>query len=178
MVNENLHIRRAGIADTKLLSELSAVTFFDTFHGTCTGDDMQEFIVKFFNEKQVKKELQDTNDFYFIAFNEEKAVGYIRMKEDESDIVEIKNRKSIELKRIYVLREYQSKKVGAGLMNFALNFSAKNGYELIWLGVWEYNARAINFYKKFGFQDTGFQHPFPIGNTPQIDNWMIKFIGN
>lgn len=176
MVKENLHIRRAGIADTKLLSELSTATFFDTFHGTCTSDDMQEFIMKCFNENQVNKELQDINDFYFIAFSEEKAVGYIRMKEDESDIVETKNRKSIELKRIYVLKEYQLKKVGAGLMQFALDFSAKNGYELMWLGVWEHNERAINFYKKSGFEDTGFQHPFPIGNTPQTDNWMIRYI--
>ena len=176
MVKESLHIRRAAIADAALISRLSEVTFFDTFNGTCTDDDMQNFIEDYFNEKQVHKELQDPNDFYFIAFVDDIAAGYIRMKEEDSDVEVIKTKKGIELKRIYVLKEYHSKKIGAALMKFALDFAVNNGYKLLWLGVWEHNERAISFYKKFGFEDTGFRHPFPIGNTPQTDNWMIKDI--
>ncbi len=171
-----MHIRRATTADTKLISELSEITFFDTFRGTCTDEDMEGFIKQFFNEKQVYEELQDPNDFYFIAFVDDVAAGYIRLKEAESEVAEIRNSKGIELKRIYVLKEYHSQKVGARLMQFVLNFAAQHGYELVWLGVWEYNEKALNFYKKFGFQDTGVKHPFPIGNTPQIDNWLVKFI--
>lgn len=178
MVKEDLHIRRAVAGDAKLLSDLSAVTFFDTFYGTCTDEDMQGFIEQYFNEKQVNKELQNPNDFYFIAFIDGIAVGYIRMKEDESEVAEIKNHKGIELKRIYVLKEYLSQKIGAELMTFALNLAAEKGYELLWLGVWEHNQRAKEFYKKFGFEDTGFKHPFPIGNTPQTDNWLIRFINS
>ncbi len=44
MVEEDLHIRRAVTDDAQLLSALSAVTFFDTFNGTCTDEDMQGFI--------------------------------------------------------------------------------------------------------------------------------------
>ncbi len=164
------------MADAKLISGLSEVTFFDTFHGTCTAEDMEIFIKQYFNESQVTEELENISDFYFIAFIDDVASGYIRMKEEESEVDEIKNHKGIELKRIYVLKQYHSKKVGASLMRFALDFAAENGYELLWLGVWEQNEKAIKFYKKFGFKDTGFQHPFPIGNTPQIDNWMIRYI--
>ncbi len=171
-----MHIRRATIDDSSLISELSKETFFDTFNGTCTDDDMKVFIEDDFNERQVQSELQDPNDFYFIAFVDDIAAGYIRMKEDQSDVEVIKSKNGIELKRIYVLKEYHSKKIGASLMKFALDFAANKGYELLWLGVWEHNERAIRFYKKFGFEDTGFQHPFPIGSTPQTDNWMIKLI--
>ncbi len=76
MVKEDLHIRRAVAGDAKLLSDLSAVTFFDTFYGTCTDEDMQGFIEQYFNEKQVNKELQNPNDFYFIAFIDGIAVGF------------------------------------------------------------------------------------------------------
>ncbi len=176
MVKEALHIRRATTADAKLISGLSEVTFFDTFHGTCTEEDMEGFIKQFFNEKQVYEELENPDDFYFIAFINDTAVGYIRMKEEESEVVIIKNRKGIELKRIYVLKEYHSQKIGARLMQFALDFAAENTYELLWLGVWENNEKALAFYKKFGFRDTGVKHPFPIGNTPQTDNWLVKFI--
>ena len=119
MVKEGLHIRRATTNDAKLLCELSTVTFFDTFKGTCTDEDMQEFIEQYFNEKQIYEELQDPDDFYFIIFLEDIAAGYIRIKEDKTDIDEIKSKKGIELKRIYVLKEYHSKKIGARLTRVA-----------------------------------------------------------
>ena len=178
MVDAEVHIRRAVPGDARLLSALSATTFFDTFSGTCTNEDMQGFIEASFNPGQVYKELGDKDDFYFIAFINDTAAGYIRLKEEESEVIEIKKHRSIELKRIYVLKEFHSQKIGAKLMNFALDFAAEKKYELIWLGVWEHNERAKAFYKKFGFVDSGVKHPFPIGNTPQTDDWLIKFIRN
>ena len=176
MVEENFHIRRAVPDDARLLSALSEVTFFDTFGETCTSEDIQEFIETSFNTMQVFKELEDTEDFYFIAFSNGEAAGYIRLKEDESEVPAIRKHRSIELKRIYVLKDFHSRKIGAKLMAFALNFAAERKYELIWLGVWEHNERAKSFYKKFGFEDTGFRHPFPIGKTQQTDNWLYRFI--
>lgn len=171
-------IRRATATDAQLLSGLSAVTFFDTFKNTCTEEDMQGFIKCYFNIGQVERELRDTNDFYFIAFIYTIAVGYIRLKEEQSEVDIIHKHKGIELKRIYVLTEYHSKKIGASLLEFSFKFAAERNYELIWLGVWEHNEKARAFYKKFGFEDTGVMHPFPIGSTPQFDKWLYRFIGN
>ena len=176
-MKDKVHIRRASAADAQLLAELSSVTFFDTFKDTCTADDMQSFLKEFYSIEQVDKELLDKDDFYFIAYIDDAAAGYLRMKEENSDVEIIAKHKGIELKRIYVLKEYHAKKIGAALMNFALDFAAGMNYELIWLGVWEFNERARLFYKKFGFLDTGVNHPFPIGNTPQTDIWLYRFIG-
>jgi ribosomal protein S18 acetylase RimI-like enzyme len=176
LVKQVVHIRRAVADDAKLIAELSAITFFDTFKGTCTDDDMQGFIKDYFSIEQVEKELQDNDDFYFIAFINGNPAGYIRMKEEVSDVEIINKHRGFELKRIYVLKEYHSKKIGAALMNFALDFATEKNYELIWLGVWEHNERARAFYNKFGFEDSGVMHPFPIGNTPQTDVWLYRFI--
>lgn len=176
MVKETVSIRRAFADDAKVIAKLSAITFFDTFKGTCTDEDMQGFIEQHFNEKQIVAELKNEDDFYFIAFINGNAAGYIRMKEGLSEVEIINQHKAIELKRIYVLKEYHSKKIGAALMNFALDFAAEKNYELIWLGVWEHNERAKSFYNKFGFINSGVTHPFPIGNTPQTDVWLYKFI--
>jgi diamine N-acetyltransferase len=174
--NDRVEIRRATPEDALLISEISAITFFDTFKGTCTDDDMHEFIEQYFNEKQVFKELSDANDFYYFAFVNGDAAGYIRIKEEISDVEIINRYKGVELKRIYVLKEYHSKKIGAALMNFALDLATAGNYELIWLGVWEHNERAKAFYHKFGFIDSGVMHPFPIGNMPQTDMWLYKFL--
>ena len=172
----DIEIRRGTLNDAVLLSQLSTTTFLDTFRGTCTDEEIEQFVQRCFNVEQTYKELQDKDDFYFIASTDKEPAGYIRMKEVASDVDLIKKYKSIELKRIYVLKDYQSKKVGAALMKFTLQFAAEKNYEAVWLGVWEHNLKARAFYKKWGFIDTGSTHDFPIGNTPQIDNWLIKLI--
>lgn len=169
-----MQIRRATLNDALILSKLASKTFYDTFTGTCTEDDMNSFLFDYYNVEQVKKELNDITDYFYLAEIDGLAVGYIRIKEDYSGFDELQEYKALELKRLYVLREYHGKEVAKNLMNFVFDFALENSYNLVWLGVWEYNERAKKFYTKNGFTDTGYKHPFPIGNTPQTDLWYWK----
>jgi len=169
-------IRRATIKDAELLSALGKQTFYDTFTGTCTEADMKQFLHDYFNLEQVKKELADENDFYFLAEAEGMSTGYVRMMEDYSNFERMKKWKALELKRIYVNKNFHGKGVAQELMDFVENFARENKYEVVWLGVWEHNLRAKNFYEKCGFKDSGHTHEFPIGETPQTDNWLWKFL--
>ncbi|RIN04412.1 GNAT family N-acetyltransferase, partial [Staphylococcus shinii] len=45
--------------------------------------------------------------------------------------------------------------------------------ENIWLGVWEKNENAIQFYKKLGFYKID-EHVFFMGDEKQIDFIMLK----
>lgn len=162
--------------DAETLSELSRQTFYDTFTGTCTEDDMQQFLDEYFNLEQVKKELADENDLYFFAETDNKPVGYLRLKEDYSSLPLMLQWKAMELKRIYISKEYHGKGIAQALMEFTINYSIENNYEVIWLGVWEHNERAKKFYSKYGFTDSGHTHLFPIGSTPQTDVWLWKFL--
>jgi ribosomal protein S18 acetylase RimI-like enzyme len=175
-MNIELNIKRATAEDADLIAHLSKITFEDTFRGTCTDEDLQGFVDHAFSPAAVLHELKDEDDLYFIAWYNNVAAGYMRLKEDYSDYPAIKKYKALELKRIYVLKEYHSKKIGAALMAHALQLAEQKNYEVLWLGVWEHNYKAQSFYKKWGFIDTGDTHPFPIGNTPQTDNWLIKFV--
>ncbi len=175
-MNYQIKIRRANEADAQLLSHLGEITFVETFAGTCTDEDMQSFVNNVFEKDILANELKDENDFYFIAFTDEIPAGYMRLKEDYTDYPAMQKYKSLELKRIYVLKEFHLKKIGAALMEYAVQFAHTKNYEVLWLGVWEHNYKAQDFYKKWGFNDTGCTHNFPIGNTPQTDNWLIKFI--
>ena len=176
MVNQSVNIRRAIESDADLITHLSKITSEDTFRGTCTDEDLQTFVETIFSLSNTRGDLKNADDFYFIAFYNGIPVGYMRLKEDPTDYPSITKYKALELKRIYVLKEYHSQKIGAALMSFALDFASEKNYEVIWLGVWEHNERAKSFYKKWGFTDTGDKHNFPIGNTDQTDHWLIKFI--
>ena len=176
MVTPEINIKRATPQDADLVSHLSKITFKDTFRGTCTDKELQSFVENAFSPAATFNELKDKDDFYFIAWYNNVAAGYMRLKENYTEYAAIKKYKALEVKRIYVLKEYQSKKVGAALMAYALQLASEKNYEVIWLGVWEHNQKAKLFYKKWGFTDTGDSHNFPIGNTPQTDNWLVKFI--
>lgn len=159
-----------------VLAEMARITFYDTFTGTCTDADMQQFLEDYFNEKQVAKELADADDFFFFAEVNGVPAGYIRFKEDYSGFPLMKQWKTMELKRIYVLEAYHGQGIAQALMEFLIDWCKKEKYQAIYLGVWEHNIRAQKFYTKYGFENSGHTHDFPIGNTPQTDFWLWKFL--
>jgi diamine N-acetyltransferase len=168
--------RRVTLADITALAAISKQTFYDTFSGTCTEKDMQDFLEAYYNDRQITKELSNANDFYFFAEIDSKPAGYLRFMEDYSSFSVIKKWKALELKRIYVIKEYQGKGVAQKLMDLVIDFGVKEKYEVIWLGVWEHNVRAQKFYEKYGFINSGHTHGFSIGNTLQTDFWFWKFL--
>ncbi len=78
----------------------------------------------------------------------------------------------IELCRLYNLQEFIGKGIGKSLMLKCLEFAEENRHDTIWLGVWESNNLAINFYRKFGFEKCG-EHVFRLGNDLQTD-WLMQ----
>ena len=169
-------IRRITLSDAVALADIGRSTFYNTFTGTCTEEDMQQFLADNFSIHQVKKELADPADLFFFAEIEGHPAGYMRLKEDYQYFDLMKKWKALELKRIYVEDAFFFKGIAKQLIDFAENYAKENNYEVIWLGVWEHNIRAKRFYEKNGFKDSGHTHPFPIGNTPQTDNWYWKFL--
>ena len=169
-------IRRIGIDDVTTLSVLARKTFYDTFTGTCTDTDMQQFLDRHYSEEQLSKELQDEETCCFFLEADGVPCAYLMFKEDYNNLPETKKWKALELKRIYVLKEFQGKGIAQKLMDFFLDFANEKKYEMVWLGVWEHNMRAQKFYEKYGFVNSGYTHDFPIGSTPQTDLWFWKFL--
>jgi len=171
-----IHIRKILPADAPVLSDIARESFYDTFTGTCTEDDMQGFLDTFFSPEKLLEEIrEDGNQFYF-AEAEGQPVAFIQFMEDYRSFPMMKKWKSVELKRIYVLSEFHGRSIARLLMEHLFHFAAENSYEVIWLGVWEHNDRAKRFYEKYGFRFSGHTHDFPIGNTPQTDQWWWKFL--
>ena len=171
-----INIRRIGIEDVSALSVIARQTFYDTFTGTCTEADMQGCLDQYYSTTQLGKELLDEETFCFLAEADGEPVAYLQFKETYDNFPEIKKWKALELKRIYVLAGFHGKGIAQKLMDFFLDFATKKKYEAVWLGVWEHNIRAQKFYGKYGFEDSGYTHDFPIGSTPQTDKWFWKFL--
>jgi ribosomal protein S18 acetylase RimI-like enzyme len=60
-------------------------------------------------------------------------------------------------------------------MQRAIGEAAARGKEALWLGVWERNAHAIEFYRRWEFFEAGSQ-PFKLGEDQQNDLVMVRRI--
>lgn len=168
-----IKIRKITLQDVKMLSTLSKKTFYDTFTGTCTPADMNHFLENYYNENVLAEELNNSEYQYFFALFNDEIVGYLLFAENNKEFESL-NKKALELKRFYVLANYHGKGIAQVMMQYYLDFAITEKYELAFLGVWEYNYKAQNFYSKYGFTKTNHTHGFPIGVTPQLDVYMTR----
>lgn len=168
----NLIIRRATIGDARLLAELGARTFAETFADDNSADDMDDYLSSAFNEAQQALELADPRCRFHIAESEGVAVGYALLRSG-SGPNSVTSDQPLELVRLYVSREHLGCGVGAGLMQVCISEARELGYRTLWLGVWEHNYRAQAFYRKWDFREVG-THIFQLGGDAQTDLLMER----
>jgi len=165
-------IRRGTVEDAGLLSELAARTFSETFAADNTPEDLAEYIATSFNIARLTSELEDPASNFLIAEVDGNAAGYARLHDGEPEKC-IEGANPVELVRLYVLREWLGRGVGEQLMRACLDAARRAGHETVWLGVWERNARAQAFYRKWNFRTVG-EHVFPLGSDLQRDIVMER----
>jgi diamine N-acetyltransferase len=161
-------IRRAGDAEARVLSVLATVTFYEAYFEQDTPIDIANYIADSFAPEQIAAELADPAVEFYIAYRAEKAVGYIKLiRGTEAEGIDTAT--SLELKRIYVVERFWRQGVGDELLKFAVARTRGLGFEYLWLGVWQENARALGFYAKYGFERVG-TITFPYGDSVGIND--------
>lgn len=162
----------ADLKDAEVLERISVDTFEEAFAEQNTREDMELFLKECFNLNAIKKEISDPTIRYYMAFINDEIAGYVKVsKRSHPDL----SPNSLELTRIYVYEKYHGKKVGAALMQFVIELARKEAFDLVWLGVWELNPKAIAFYKQWGFEMFGNQI-FKLGTDIQNDFLMRKYL--
>lgn len=167
-------IRKAGTADLDILLLLIKTTFFTAFEHLNNPEDFKAYTDKAFAPEQILSELENSNSEFFFAMEDDELVGYIKLNCGQAQ-TDVKDLESMEVERIYVLQEYQSKQVGKFLMDFAEEKARSKALKYIWLAVWEHNHRAQNFYQRSGFERFD-SHNFIVGTDVQTDILMKKML--
>ena len=158
-----MQTRIALAGDRDLLVALGRRTFFETFTGTCSAEDMQLFLEQSYAPEKVEEELGDPLSRFLILEDELGAIGYSRLFEEEKA-----EAGSVELVRFYMERRAIGNGAAHRLMERTLELARELGYLRIYLGVWEKNFRAQKFYAKWGFEKTG-EKIFMVGTDAQVD---------
>lgn len=165
-----IEVRLALAEDAALIAAISRETFYDTFGVHNTKADMDLFLAEQFSEAQLMKEVLLANHIFYLASDDAGAAGYVFLKQGSDAATGATL--PIELSRLYVRNTFLGKGVGRLLMQTAIAHAQKSGNDVIWLGVWEHNRRAIDFYTAFGYEKFG-EHDFILGKDVQRD-WLMK----
>jgi ribosomal protein S18 acetylase RimI-like enzyme len=131
---------------------------------------MDKFMDEQFTRKKLINEVQEPGNTFLLAFDGDIPVGYAGMREGKK-FPEFESKDSIEIARIYSVNSYLGTGVGQQLMRQCIFIAKELKKEIIWLGVWEKNPRAIAFYTKWGFEKFS-EQDFPLGNDLQKD-WLL-----
>ncbi|MFE3974763.1 MULTISPECIES: GNAT family N-acetyltransferase [unclassified Peribacillus] len=167
-----INTKKCTLEDSRKLQEISYETFNETFKHQNTPENMNAYLEKAFNLKQLEKELSNiSSQFFFVYFNNEVA-GYLKINTNDAQSEEM-GAESLEIERIYIKDKFQKLGLGKCLQNKAMEIAMEHNKKKIWLGVWEKNENAIAFYKKLGFVQTG-AHSFYMGDEEQMDFIMTK----
>ena len=166
----NVKIRKINILDLLQLQKIGISTFSETFAEHNTKEDLEKYLKESFAADKLIAELENPDAAFYFAELDDTVIGYLKINFGDAQ-TELKDNKSVEIERIYVLQAYHGKKIGQLLFNKAIEIAKEHQAHYVWLGVWEENHRALQFYKKNGFVqfDT---HIFKLGNDEQTDIMM------
>lgn len=167
---DELIFREIEEKDLLQLQNISRITFEDTFGWYNSKDDMEHYLNVSLSLDNLKNEFKTIgSNFYFVELNN-KIIAFLKINrgfaQTEKDLPN-----TLEIERIYILKEYKGLKIGTFLLNKAKEIVKKENLDYLWLAVWEKNENAIKFYQKHNFEIFG-EHDFVLGSDVQKDFLM------
>lgn len=165
-------IRYANTSDAKHLAILAEETFRETFSSMNTVEDMDLHCQTSYSEAIQLAEILDSNMVTLVCDDGRNLIAFAQLRWPKAPNCVSANNHG-EIKRLYVAKSWHGKGIAQDLMTTCIKEMEKRESDVVWLGVWDRNPRAIAFYKKFGFSPVG-SHVFPLGTDPQRDIIMVR----
>ena len=170
MAMNSIAIKKIGLEQLVPLQEIGRKTFYDTFFESDSEESMKAYLATSFSTEKLTAELENPNSEFYFATQNEVVIGYLKVNFGAAQ-TELQDANAVEIERIYVLQDYHGKQVGQLLFEKAMAIAKSNRCDYIWLGVWEENHRALQFYTKNGFVAFD-KHIFVLGEEEQTDIMM------
>lgn len=166
----NFQLRQLGAIDLVALRDIAEETFLDTFAAQNEAENITEYVDAAFSYDRVAAEFENRESEFFFIENGSDVAGYLKLNWGAAQ-TEQSLANALEVERIYVRRKHQGTGAGKALMRYAIARAGSAHMDWLWLGVWDQNVKAIEFYTKSGFVEFA-QHDFYMGKELQRDIMM------
>ncbi|WP_189518392.1 GNAT family N-acetyltransferase [Kushneria pakistanensis] len=162
--------RTCGPEDVLEVATIGRETYRQTFEGHYDADVMAKYLDHAFHPDTVANELGHPQSDFWLLETKGHVAGYLKMNRGLAQ-TEPQEEGGIEIERIYLLQQFQGQGFGRALFDKAMGFARASNSRFVWLGVWENNYRALEFYRSMGFEITG-THDFRMGEVVDTDYIM------
>jgi len=169
-------IRRGVPGDAAALAQFAARTFAETFGPDNDPAHMAEHLATAYGTAQQGRELSDPDCITLLADEGGELAGYAQVRRYPAPACVI-GPAPVELARFYLDRSWHGRGLAQQLMAAVIGAATELGGLTLWLGVWERNPRAIAFYAKSGFIDTGAMK-FCVGQDAQTDRVLVADVAH
>ena len=169
-----ISLEKISVSDVEWLQEISKQTFIETFAAVNTVSNMLQYLNGALSIQTLSDEMMKKDSEFYFAKKEDKIVGYLKLNFGDSQTESI-DENGMEIERIYVLKAFHGQGIGQYMFDEAIAMARQKHLKFLWLGVWEENHRALNFYKKNGLVEFD-KHNFILGNDVQTDVLMKMWL--
>lgn len=164
-------IRKVTEDDFNTLINISKKTFDDTFRPDNKDEVIDHYLKTSFTKEKMMTQLDNPHSEFYFALIDEQVAGYLKIDTNDAQTENITDN-LFEIERIYVDNPFQKQGIGKHLYGKAVSRAQDQNIKKIWLGVWEHNHNALDFYKKIGFKHID-SHVFQMGDEAQTDYIMM-----
>ena len=170
MKKDDFKIVKATIADSNEILFISRKTFYESFSKYNTKENMELYLEENLSDQKLIQELTNPDSEFYLAIKNNNVIGYLKVNFGAAQN-DLNDHQSLEIERIYISNEFYGEGYGQLIFNKAIAIAKSHNLNYIWLGVWENNTKAINFYERNGM--TAFSnHSFMFGKDKQTDILM------
>ena len=160
-------IRPAIPADAARLAIFAAQAFADTYRELSDAQEIADYVAEHFQPERVAAVLADPACATLLAQVGEQLAGYAIVRAGPAPAC-VTGSQPLELWRLYLGQGFIGQGLGVCLMNEVHALARTQGAGTLWLGVYDRNVRAVDFYQRCGFRHVGGKE-FLFGGQIYID---------
>ena len=160
-------VRAATLEDLPAISALGSAAFVAAFGAANPPGVVDDYVAEAFSVETLGLQLGEASSRWFVAEGDGGLLGMAHLTGGVCP-ADVMGDAPVQLRRLYTAAGLTSRGVGSLLMETVIDAASGAGHDLMWLGVWEHNPRAIAFYERWGFEQVGTVE-FRLGDEDQTD---------
>jgi diamine N-acetyltransferase len=152
-VHTHTKLRQAASEDAAILSVLASQVFLDTYATKGVNRDLAKEVQSAYSVEVFHSRLKRPDVQIWVAEQDDYTVAF--MDTTASTTCPTHGVSGIEVFRLYVQAPFHGQGIGRKLMSFAEGLARDQDRTHVWLTAWSGNHRALEFYKRVGYTDSG-----------------------
>ena len=165
-----IYYGKAKVEDAIRISVLLKTVYIEVYATEGITFEFSNFIEKKFSKEQIEKNIQENSDQYLVAYYDNNPVGVAEII--FNSLCPITHKTIPELSKLYVLKRFNGKGIGYGLMMETERMLKEKSFKELNLEVYIGNTHAISFYERLGYQKIG-NVDFPMEENT-YENWVMN----